>query len=119
MVVGAHRIEDEEIRIHEYSPRFDPERFAAHEDFFVSDIGTWIRSKFDINLPPQRTAVNGCSAGAELALAMGGRHPGRFGVILAASPGAGYHPPENLPASIPRTYMVAGLQEPFSLENAM
>ena len=35
MIVGAHRVADETLRLHEYSPGFDPERFAAHERFFV------------------------------------------------------------------------------------
>jgi hypothetical protein len=30
MIVGVHRLADETLRLHEYSPRFDPERFAAH-----------------------------------------------------------------------------------------
>jgi hypothetical protein len=45
MVVGAHRLDDETLRIHEYSPgestdafEFDPQRFAAHEKFFVGDV---------------------------------------------------------------------------------
>jgi hypothetical protein len=31
MIVGVHRVADETLRLHEYSPGFDPERFAAHE----------------------------------------------------------------------------------------
>jgi hypothetical protein len=31
MIVGAHRLADETLRLHEYSPGFDPERFAAHD----------------------------------------------------------------------------------------
>jgi hypothetical protein len=31
MIVGVHRLADEMLRLHEYSPGFDPERFAAHE----------------------------------------------------------------------------------------
>ena len=30
MIVGVHRAADETPRLHEYSPGFDPERFAAH-----------------------------------------------------------------------------------------
>jgi hypothetical protein len=29
MIVGVHRLGDETLRLHEYSPGFDPERFAA------------------------------------------------------------------------------------------
>jgi hypothetical protein len=31
MIVGVHRVADETLRLHEYSPKFDPERFAAHD----------------------------------------------------------------------------------------
>jgi hypothetical protein len=40
------------------------------------------------------------------------------GAIFCASPGAGYKPTEVMPSRIPRTYLVAGTQEPFFLENA-
>ena len=36
MIVGAHRVADETLRLHEYSPGFDPERFAAHEMLMVA-----------------------------------------------------------------------------------
>ena len=118
MIVGAHRVADETLRLHEYSPKFDPERFAAHERFFVGDVDAWVRSRFGVHLPAERTAVFGVSAGGELALAIGLRHPDRYGAIFAASPGAGYQPPDVMPSSLPRTYLVAGTQEPFFLENA-
>src|ERR1700745_3616311 len=41
MIVGAHRLADETLRLHEYSPGFDSERFTAHERFFVDDFGRW------------------------------------------------------------------------------
>jgi enterochelin esterase-like enzyme len=93
MIVGVHRPDDETLRLHEYSPPFDPERFAAHERFFVDDVREWTGSKFGIRLPAARTAVMGVSAGGELALALGLRHPDIFGTIFCASPGAGYRPP--------------------------
>ena len=118
MIVGAHRVADETLRLHEYSPKFDPKRFAAHERFFVGDVDAWVRSRFGVDLPAERTAVFGVSAGGELALAIGLRHPDRYGAIFSASPGAGYQPPDVMPSSLPRTYLVAGTQEPFFLENA-
>jgi hypothetical protein len=39
MIVGVHGLADETLRLHEYSPVFDAERFAAHEGFFVGDVG--------------------------------------------------------------------------------
>lgn len=41
MIVGAHRLEDEMSRLSEYSPGFDPERFQAHEEFFVDEVRQW------------------------------------------------------------------------------
>ena len=59
MIIGTHRLDDETLRIQEYSPgestaafAFDPERFAAHEKFFVEDVRRWVRSRFDVALPP-------------------------------------------------------------------
>jgi enterochelin esterase-like enzyme len=118
MIVGVHRVADETVRLREYSPGFDPERFSAHERFFVGDVGTWVRSRFGVALPSARTAVFGVSAGGELALALGLRNPGIYGAIFSASPGGGYRPPEALPDRLPRTYLVAGTLEPFFLHNA-
>ncbi|MFZ0664960.1 MAG: hypothetical protein WAM97_04340, partial [Acidimicrobiales bacterium] len=63
MIVGAHRLDDEALRLHEYSPVFDAERFAAHEAFFVEDLRRWVRARFGVALPAERTAVFGVSAG--------------------------------------------------------
>ncbi len=118
MIVGVHRLADETLRLHEYSPRFNPERFAAHERFFVEDVRLWTRSRFGVALPTERTAVFGVSASGELALAIGLRHPDVYGAVFCSSPGAGYRPPTVMPGSLPRMYLVAGKQEPFFLENA-
>ena len=118
MIVGAHRAADETLRLHEYSPRFDPERFAAHERFFVQDVRRWAKSRFAVALPAERTAVFGVSAGGELALALGLGHHDVYGAVFCASPGGGYLPPEVMPRPLPRAYLVAGQQEPFFLENA-
>ncbi|HXJ96075.1 MAG TPA: alpha/beta hydrolase-fold protein [Terriglobia bacterium] len=118
MIVGVHRVADETLRLHEYSPKFDPERFAAHERFFVEEVGAWTRSRFGVTLPSERTAVFGVSAGGELALALGLRHPELYGAIFSASPGGGYRPPDAMPSRLPRTYLVAGTAEPFFLDNA-
>lgn len=118
MIVGVHRLADEMQRLHEYSPGFEPERFAAHEKFFVEDVREWARSRFGLALPPERTAVFGVSAGGELALALGLRHPDLYGAMFSASPGAGYRPPDPMPSPLPRAYLVAGAEEPFFLKNA-
>jgi enterochelin esterase-like enzyme len=118
MIVGVHGLTDETPRLHEYSPVFDAERFAAHERFFVEDVGRWVRSRFGVALPAERTAVFGVSAGGELALALGLRHPDVYSTVFSGSPGAGYKPTGVMPSRTPRTYLVAGTLEPFFLDNA-
>jgi enterochelin esterase-like enzyme len=118
MIVGVHGLADETLRLQEYSPVFDAERFAAHERFFVEDVGRWARSRFGVALPAGHTAVFGVSAGGELALALGLRHPDVYGAVFSGSPGAGYKPAGVMPDRIPRTYLVAGTLEPFFLSNA-
>jgi len=118
MIVGTHRLDDEMLRLHEYSPVFDAERFAAHEKFFVEDVRQWARSRFGAALPADRTAAFGVSASGELALAMGLRHPDIYGAVLCASPGAGYRPPAVMPTPLPRAYLLGGTLEPFFLSNA-
>ena len=118
MIVGVHGLAGETPRLHEYSPAFAPEQFAAHARFFVEDVRRWTESRFGVALPAGRTAVCGVSAGGELALAIGLRHPEIYGAVFCASPGAGYRPPVLMPRSLPRAYLVAGTLEPFFLENA-
>jgi len=120
MIVGAYRTDDpdEMVRLQEYSPSFDEERFAAHERFFVDDVRGWVRSQLGVALPAERTAVCGVSASAEFSLAMGLRHPELYGSVFASSPGGGYRPPSVLGGPLPRTYLTAGTSEPFFLENA-
>src|ERR1700742_2674705 len=69
MIVGTHGLDDETRRIQEYSQgestaafTFDPERFAAHEQFFVEDVRSWARSRLDVALPRERNAAFGVSA---------------------------------------------------------
>src|SRR5215468_531926 len=118
MIVGAHRLDDETLRLQEYSPGFEPQRFAAHEQFFVEEVRRWVGSRFGVVLPAERTAVFGVSASGELALATGLRHPDLYGAVFCASPGGGYRPPGVMPSPLPRAYLVAGTLEPFFLENA-
>jgi pimeloyl-ACP methyl ester carboxylesterase len=118
MVVGVHSLADETLRLREYSPGFDPQRFAAHETFFVEDVRRWVQSRFGVAFAVERTAVFGVSAGGELALAIGLRHPDVYGAVFCASPGGGYRPPDVMPSLIPRAYLVAGTLEPFFRENA-
>src|ERR1700683_3224412 len=49
---------------------------------------------------------------------LGLRHPHVYGAGFCASRGGGYKPPGVMPSPLPRTYLVAGTQEPFFLQNA-
>jgi pimeloyl-ACP methyl ester carboxylesterase len=118
MIVGVYGLSEEMPRLHEYSPVFDAERFAAHEKFFVEDVQRWVKSRFGVALPPERTAVFGYSAGGELALALGLRHPDVYGAIISGSPGGGYRPTAPIPSPLPRVYLFGGTLEPFFLDNA-
>ena len=118
MVVGVHGVGDDEGRLKEYVPGFDPPRFAAHEEFFVGDVRRWVQARFAVDLPVGRIAAWGASLGGELALAMGMAHPDIYGVVFSASPGGGYKPPAAMPSSLPRVYLVAGTDEQFFLDNA-
>ncbi len=118
MIVGVHGLTEEMPRLHEYSPVFDAERFAAHETFFVEDVRRWATSRFGVALPAERTAVFGYSAGGELALALGLRHPDVYGAVFSGSPGGGYKPPDEMPSTLPRAHLFAGTLEPFFLANA-
>jgi predicted esterase len=118
MIVGVHGMAEEMPRLLEYSPIFDADRFAAHEEFFVDKVSRWARSRFGLEPPMNRTAVLGYSAGGELALALGLRHRDVYGAVISGSPGGGFKPPEAMPTSMPRTYLFAGTQEPFFLDNA-
>jgi enterochelin esterase-like enzyme len=118
LIVGVHGVADDEARLKEYSPVFDAPRFEAHEAFFVHEVARWSTSRFGIDLPAERTAVFGYSAGGELALALGLRHPHVFGAVIAGSPGGGFRPPDMMPTPLPRVYLFGGTREPFFLDNA-
>jgi len=71
--------------------------------------------RFGVALPPECTAVFGVSAGGELALALGLRHPHAYGVVFRACLAA---VTSIMPGPLPHAYLVAGTQEPFFLGNA-
>ena len=118
MLVGVHGKDDDEGRFSEYVPGVDDARFAAHEEFFLDEVASWVRSRFHPVVEPGRTGVWGASLGGEFALAMGVRHPDVYSVVFSASPGGGYRPPGSFQGPLPSFYLVAGQQEPFFAENA-
>ena len=116
MIVGIHGMDDDG-RFREYVPGVDPERFREHGRF-VDEVRGWVGSRLGVALAPDRTAIWGASLGGEFALAMGFAHPEVFGAVFSASPGGGYRPPASFSSELPATYLVAGNQEPFFVENA-
>ena len=118
MLVGVHGLDDDEGRLNEYVAAFGAERFDAFEKFCVDDVRHWVQSELNVALPAERTAVWGASLGGEFALALGLRHPDIYGAIFCASPGGGFAPTGGLPSSIPRTYLLAGKDEQWFLDNA-
>ena len=77
LVVGVHRLADETLRLHEYSPRVDPERFAAHERFFVEDVRRWggvaVRGGAARRANRGVRSLGGCRVGARLGASVSGR----------------------------------------------
>lgn len=118
MIVGVHGMPTDEGRFAEYVWGVDVARFAEHEEFFLTEVAAWVRSRFGVAVGPERTAVWGASLGGEFALAMGVRHPDAFGAVFCASPGGGFRPTGSPVGDLPSFYLVAGLQEPFFVENA-
>ena len=57
MIVGVHGLSEEMPRLHEYSPVFDADRFAAHEEFFVGDVRRWVQSRFGVALHAERLSL--------------------------------------------------------------
>ncbi len=72
MIVGVHRLADETLRLHEYSPGFDPGRFAAHEEFLVV-----VPTRIGVS-PEERQLRHGCRACAP-APTTGAARARRFG----------------------------------------
>ena len=115
MIVGVHGLADETLRLQEYSPFFDAERFAAHERFSsrtsADGLGSGSESRCPPNAPP-------CSVLGGRRTRARSRAPtsGRLRCSFSGSPGGGYKPTGVLPNRIPRTYLVAGTLEPFFLD---
>jgi hypothetical protein len=81
MIVGVHRPADDALQLHEYSPRFDPDRFAAHEKFFVDDVHQWAVSEFarlESRLRPGEGPTHGDVSGHPAATVTRTDRPPRF-----------------------------------------
>jgi enterochelin esterase-like enzyme len=126
IVVGVHSAEYEgsteiydpaqDLRAREYLLGSNPERFEAHEHFFVFEVSEWAEQTLSVSNNREERAVFGFSNGGAFAVTMGIRHPEQFGVVLAFSLGMGQEglgTPEWTADTAPRHYLVAGTLEPF------
>src|SRR4051794_10367472 len=66
MIVGAHRLDDETLRLQEYSPGFEPGRFTAHEQFFVDEVRRWVRSRLESRCRPNAPRCSVCRRAGSL-----------------------------------------------------
>lgn len=99
-------------RIDEYLPGRAPERFAAHERFFVEEVPAEVESRFGASTQRRQRAVLGVSSGATFALAMGAAHPERFGIVIGFSPTSTPPLTTSWPQGAgPRHYLCAGTLE--------
>lgn len=105
MIVGVHRVSDEALRLREYPPKFDSERVAAHEKFFVHDVASWARLRFSVKLCLEHTAVFDVSAVENSRVLLESDTPRFYGAIFSASPGAGHRPAETMPSRLHRPYL--------------
>jgi enterochelin esterase-like enzyme len=103
-------------RAQEYLLGENPDRFEAHERFFVDEVSAWAERALGASAERQERAVFGCSNGGAFAVSMGIRHPARYGAVIAFSLGEGpqgWGTPEWRADDAPRHYLVAGTLEPF------
>ncbi len=105
-----------DLRAQEYLLGENPERFEAHERFFVREVSAWAERPLGASAERQDRAVFGCSNGGAFAVSMGIRHPERYGAVIAFSLGEGpqgWGTPEWAVGDAPRHYLLAGTLEPF------
>ncbi len=119
MIVGARRPADEALRLREYSPGFEPQRFADSPSSSSSTTSAGGSSPvLESRCLPSAPRCSVCRRAENWRSQMGLRHPDVYGAVFCASPGGGYRPPAVMPSPVPRAYLVAGTLEPFFLANA-
>ena len=90
LLVGVHNapsVGGRDIRMEEYLPGINPQRFAAHEQFFTQEVRVWAESKWGASTNPDERAVFGFSNGGVFAAAMGIAHPELYHAAIPFSPG--------------------------------
>lgn len=108
---GENASHDSQGREREYA-FLDP----RHERFFVFEVPRWAEERFRLDSTRASRAIWGVSNGGFFAIAMGLRHPDRFGHVIAFSP-AGRGPGSETiapDAPHPRFFVLSGyLEAPF------
>ena len=90
LLVGVHSAmssNGNDIRAQEYLPSVNPQRFAAHEQFFTQEVRLWAEAKWGASTNPAERAVFGFSNGGVFATAMGIAHPELYYAAIPFSPG--------------------------------
>lgn len=114
LLVGVHSggAQPPNLRSQEYLAGQNPERFAAHERFFVEEVAAWAETTLGASPKRSQRVVAGSSNGGAFAAQMAARHPERFVAALCFSV-AGGAPPLPAPGQDgPRYSLVAGTLEP-------
>ena len=108
---GENASHDSEGREREYA-FLDP----RHERFFVVEVPRWAEERFRLDSTRASRAIWGVSNGGFFAIAMGLRHPDRFGHVIAFSPAGRGPGTETIAPGTPhpRFFILSGyLEEPF------
>ena len=106
----------QDLRAQEYLMGENPERFQAHERFFVYEVSDWAEQTLGASNHREERAVFGFSNGGGFAVSMGVRHPEHYGTVLAfslAMGSEGWGTPKWSADIAPRHYLVAGTLESF------
>jgi predicted esterase len=105
-----------DVRAQEYLLGENPERFEAHERFFVHEVSAWAEKTVGASTKREGRAVFGYSNGGAFAVSMGVRHAEHYGAVIAFSLGEGlrgWGTPEWSADDAPRHYLLAGTLEPL------
>jgi enterochelin esterase-like enzyme len=100
-------------RAREYVYGFEPDsvRFLKHEKFFMDEVAYWAEETLHASKEREARTIWGASNGGAFAVAMGLRHPDRFGHVIASSPVYNVIPPHKAAAYLPEFFLTAGTFE--------
>lgn len=115
LLVGAYPGSDPtrrvDVRANEYLPGLEPDTFARHEQFFLTELIPWAETTYGASPNREDRAVFGLSNGAGFSAYMGTYHPNIFGAAIVFSMAwrVDYEPPADAPPV--RYYLQAGTLE--------